>query len=193
MRRPFLFSCALFLSLLMAIPLSARPRVLDMRKKSSSFTNKKLTTDTVKFKQNTTMSNQRFDIQEWHKQYSSIGNRKANVKVSNEGNEKKLKSFEKWHKKDAKIDLNPKERKMANVKNWNQLREVVKASKYSGEAITSPTGRRFNDMVDEITLAEINRFQTVRNDAQSKEGIPVQSVSGSESETPSSPNASKAE
>lgn len=173
--QPFILT--FLIAIVVASSVDARPRNIDLRKRSSLL-GKKVEMNIVRFDKNKSMGNRRFDIKEWHKQYSSLGNKKSHVTVSGESNEKKLKRFERFEKQDADVQLTSNERKMANLKNWNQLREVVKASKYSKDAITSPVGRQFNEMVDEITLGEINRFQTVRNDDRSNREIPVEPLSG---------------
>lgn len=152
--------------------LDARQRALTLQKKSR-VADKKITMPRAEMSERSSLQNKRFGITEWHKQYSSLGRKRAPLTFDGNSSVDKSVQFSTVDRKMAPISVSGKKRKMAEVRNWNRVREAVMVSKYSDE-ITSPVGRHIQDVVDEVSLAQINRFQTVRNSEADKNGIPVQ-------------------
>ncbi|WP_309380093.1 hypothetical protein [Cerasicoccus frondis] len=119
-------------------------------------------------------------FQEWHGTYSSIGDKRMNSLQGRGGKEFATSelSYDNIPRKEAHITLDSDERKMANVQNWNRLRDNVMSHKFSGTELNTPDAKHFSEMVDEVSLRDINRYQFWQN--KTSEGIPVQTAGSTE-------------
>jgi|GEM_PF-6429623 len=153
--------------------LDARPRKLDLSKRSRLSTTP-IEVPKLDNSQRANLADNRFKFTEWHKQYSSIGRKKASVSVEVSAYEDAVLEMGRFERKRASIEVTADKKELAKLRNWNRVREAVMASKFNSVDITSPVGRHIQEMVDEVSLAQINRFQTVRNEPEDEVGIPVQ-------------------
>ena len=160
----------------MVLSMDARPRSVDFKKRSD-FSKKVFEKERANaFEAQSGFQGQRFSIKEWHKRYSPLGRKKAPLDTNNTILTENTIEKKELELDEAPLSTQPKERKMARVHNWNRMREAIVHSKYDKLNITSPVAQHLQDLVDEVSLADINRFQTVRNEPEDSEGIPVESV-----------------
>ncbi len=122
----------------------------------------------------------KIQFKQWHQSFSSIGDKKANSLQTRGGQEFATSqlNYDKIGREEAQISLESDERKMANVQNWNRLRDNVMSHKFSGTELNTPGAQHFSEMVDEVSLRDINRYQFWQNKTDA--GIPVQTA-GSDS------------
>lgn len=119
----------------------------------------------------------RIKFEEWHGSYSSIGDKRADALKTRGGQEFRTGDeieYDTMERKEAHISLDTDERKMATVQNWNRVRDNVISHKFSGTEMNTPEARRFSEMVDEVSLRDINRYQFWKNKTDA--GIPVQTA-----------------
>jgi len=123
---------------------------------------------------NTSLNGNRLQLVEWHSNFNSLGQKRSDMQgmaADLNGNVFDYELMEKDIKSNTMAGGN---RKMARLRNWNYLKENVMAAKFSGSEITSPVGRQFQQLIDEMSLQEVNRFAFSRN--QTDEGIPTSRV-----------------
>lgn len=166
-----------------ALVLDAAPRRLSDLGGSNDLTDKKFNAGDITSPRGDEMfgaDKDRIKFGEWHGTYSSIGDKKANGVQTRGGKEFATSevAYDTIERQEAHITLDSDERKLANVQNWNRLRDNVMSHKFSGTELQTPEARQFSEMVDEMSLQEINRYQFWKN--KTDEGIPVQTA-GSDS------------
>ena len=120
------------------------------------------------------LQNQSFELKEWHGQFSDLGQRRARLSTSRRFDTEvvempdygmqraRIRTTETW--------TGNRER----AQDWNVVREQVMASRFDPQRAKAPGVRQYESMVDQVSLRDINRFQSVRN--QTDDGIPVQDV-----------------
>lgn len=120
----------------------------------------------------------RIKFEQWHGSYSSIGDKRADALKTRGGEEFRSGEIEydTLERKEAHLSLDTDDRKLATVQNWNRVRDNVISHKFSGTEMNTPEAQRFSEMVDEMSLRDINRYQFWQNKTDA--GIPVQ-VAGS--------------
>lgn len=128
--------------------------------------------------QQSTLGGKKVEFSKWHKQFSKLGSKRSSVALKDGGVDKDLKTFSRVSKKTAPLATGATPRKEAHISNWNHVREMILVSKYSQNTITSPVGRRFQMELDELSLRDLNRFQTQRN--KTDDGIPTQRAGGAQ-------------
>ena len=154
------------LAAVVALPLDARVRKIDYGERSK-FEEERAEFDIERPQMNTTLNNSRLHLVEWHSNFSRLGQQRADLRGGTfNGNVMEM-NVQETKLKNTKLSGN--NRRMARLRNWNYLKENVVAGKFSGSEITSPVGRKMQQMVDEVSLQEINRFMFARN--QTDEGI----------------------
>ncbi len=172
-----MFTCLRYLGILvgvacLAVPLDARVRNIDLGTRSNLL-EQKAELDVQRPEMHSTLSGQgqRMEFGQWHREFSSIGNRRSPLDNTplreKEVRSRKMVSFDQME-----MEMNQGNREMAAIRNWNNMREVVMAEKFSRGEITSPQGRKMQQAVDELSLRDFNRYQTMRN--KTDEGVPVQ-------------------
>lgn len=149
----------------------AAPRRVDMGKRSDLLEN------TVNFdtrnphgELDNQFQGKTMDLKEWHGNFSSLGEKKSNLQDDRSRYNRDTVEMGRFDKKTLDLQKSPDSRRMATIGNWNNLKEQVMASKFTNTELKTPEGRRFQQMVDEVSLRDINRFETQRN--MTDEGIP---------------------
>lgn len=176
------FSRLCFFAALSAVALAtldAAPRRLSDLGGSNNLTDKKFDTGINKSPRSDEMfgnDKSRIKFEEWHGSYSNIGDKKADALKTRGGQEFRTNevSYDTLERQEAQISLDADERKMASVQNWNRVRDNVISHKFSGTEMNTPEARRFSEMVDEVSLQDINRYQFWKNKTDA--GIPVQTA-----------------
>jgi len=159
----------------------AAPRRLSSLGESNSLTEKLFDTgDNTKPRGDLMLGDERIKFEEWHGSYSSIGEKRSNVFEQRGGDEFRTEEidYSTLERKEARITLEADERKLANVQNWNTVRDNVMSHKFSGTEMKTPEAQRFSEMVDEVSLRDINRYQFMKNKTDA--GIPVQTAGSGE-------------
>ncbi len=110
------------------------------------------------------------ELQEWHGNFTSLGEKKSTLQDDRSRFNRETVEMDRFDKEKVSFDKSPDNRRMATVSNWNNLKEQVMSSKFTNTELRTPEGRRFQQMVDEVSLRDINRFQTMKN--KTDEGIP---------------------
>lgn len=154
--------------------LDARPRRLDLHKRSQIATSP-IDSPKIDLQKNAEFTDERFDFKKWHKHYSSLGSKKPSIDVEPSVAVDVI-DIERFNFEKSSLAMAADKQKWPKVRDWNRVREAVVASKYRSIDITSPVGRHIQEMVDSVSLAQINRFQSVRNDPEDHTGIPTQQV-----------------
>ncbi|MEM9227019.1 MAG: hypothetical protein AAGA45_03540 [Verrucomicrobiota bacterium] len=165
--------CLFLIMICCLIPalLQARARQIDLGKKSS-FADQTQDMEIQRPEMNNSLGGKRMQLVEWHHNFSSLGRQKADITNQDVRLNGNVLEYGLQEKRTKKMTMSGSNRREAQVRNWNFLKENVMAAKYSGSEITSPAGRRMQQMIDEVSLQEINRFSFERN--MTDEGIPAQ-------------------
>lgn len=131
---------------------------------------------------NSTLSGQRIEFGQWHGSFSSIGGKRAGVTTDSRSTlQQQMASFPMVERKNANIAVDAAERQMASMRNVDQVREMVLARQYADITPKNVQSRTLQDMVDEVSLKDINRFQVHRN--KTDDGIPMQRAGSGEAPT----------
>ncbi len=165
---------ALFLSML-----DAAPRRLSDLGGANNLTDKKFNVGDMSSPRSDEMfgaEKDRIKFENWHGSYSTIGDKRVDSLKTRGGKEfaSDEVEYDMITRKQAQISLDTDERKLANVQNWNRVRDNVMSHKFSGTEMNTPEARRFSEMVDEVSLQDINRYQFWKNKTDA--GIPVQTA-----------------
>lgn len=126
---------------------------------------------------NIRMQSQRVEFGQWHGTFSTIGNKRSNVSTDERFSTTQL-NYPMVERRDAAISMDISERRMAPLRNVDQVRDIVMARQFSDVELRTKEGRALQEMVDEMTLKDINRFQAHRN--KTDEGVPVQQAGSSD-------------
>ncbi|WP_269537251.1 hypothetical protein [Cerasicoccus fimbriatus] len=172
---------ALLASVALAAVADAAPRRLSDLGSSNNLTDKKFDTSTVESPRADEMfgaDKDKINFKEWHGSYSSIGDKRVDALQGRGGKEFATSelNYNNIPRREAQISLESDERKMANVQNWNRLRDNVMSHKFSGTDLNTPDAQHFSEMVDEVSLRDVNRYQFWQN--KTDDGIPVQTAGG---------------
>lgn len=150
----------------------ASPRRVDLGKRSNLLEKKtEFDTRNPRPELNTSLSGTTLEMQEWHSEFSSIGQRKSPLQGEKSPLTEKVMEMDTWEKRNVELKVSPNSRRRATVGNWNNMKEQVMSQKFTHTELRTPEGRRFQQMVDEVSLRDINRFQVVRN--KTDDGIPT--------------------
>lgn len=151
--------------------LDARARKIDLGTRSNLL-EQTVELDVQRPEMHSTLSGQgqRMEFGQWHREFSSIGKRRSPLENTplkeKEVRSRKMVPFERME-----MEMYRDNREMAAIRNWNNMREIVMAEKFSRGEITSPQGRKMQQAVDDLSLRDFNRYQTMRN--KTDEGVPV--------------------
>ncbi|MGE9295260.1 MAG: hypothetical protein ACQKBV_03115 [Puniceicoccales bacterium] len=176
-----------FLGLLLVGALSggalvdAAPRRLSDLGEANSLTDKRFDSgNSTNPRGDLMMGDERIHFQEWHGSYSSIGEKRMDAFKQRGGSEFRSNevAYDMKERQEARISLESDKRKLANVQNWNTVRDNVMSHKFSGTEMDTPDARQFSEMVDEVSLRDINRIMFMKNSTDA--GIPVQRAGSSE-------------
>lgn len=151
--------------------LEGKPRRLSDLGGRSAVENVRFSAPMQDIKMNDRMQGQRVEFGQWHGAFSSIGGKRAGVSTEDRFNSQML-TFANVEHKEAGIAIEAAERQMAPLRNVNQMRDIVIAQDFNKMAPRTVEGRAMQEMVDEMSLKDINRFQVHRN--KTDEGVPVQ-------------------
>lgn len=110
------------------------------------------------------------ELQQWHGNFSSIGRQRSDVAGERSRMNRQTVEMETVERKTVNLPNSSNNRRRADVKNWGNLKEQVMADRFANTELRSPEGRRMQEMVDEVSLRELNRFQSQRN--KTDDGIP---------------------
>jgi len=168
-------------------PLSASPRRVDLGKRADLLEQSKtFDTRNPRPELNTTMNGKTIEMKEWHSEFSSLGQRRSTLQDDRLRLTEEVMEKDNWEKKNVQMQISPQNRRKAKIGNWNNLKEQVMSQKFTGTELRTPEGRRFQQMVDEISLRDINRFQDVKN--KTDDGIPSIKPASGETLTSNSSN-----
>lgn len=170
MKRFFVILGCASLSLSM---LQASTRRADLSKRST------LTEQTSEFnvrnprpEMNSTMGGKTIELKDWHGEFSSLGQKKSSLMDKKSELNGQVQEMDTYEKKNVELQVSSNSRRKATVRNWNNLKEQVMSNKFTNTELKTPEGRRFQEMVDQVSLRDVNRFQSQRN--KTDDGIPVQ-------------------
>ncbi|MEO0795735.1 MAG: hypothetical protein AAFX93_11255 [Verrucomicrobiota bacterium] len=155
--------------------LDAKPRRLSDLGSSNSLTDEKFDVGESSSPRGDRMfGDNRVNFGEWHGTYSSIGEKRMDTLKQRGGKQFSTGevSYDRFERERATISLDTDDRKLATIQNWNTVRDNVMSDKFSNTEMQTPEARKFSEMVDEVSLRDINRFQFMKN--KTDEGIPVQ-------------------
>ncbi|MEM8550239.1 MAG: hypothetical protein AAGF10_05555 [Verrucomicrobiota bacterium] len=159
------------LSCLLPALLLGRARQIDLGKRSS-FAEQTQDMEIQRPEMNNSLGGKRMQLVEWHHNFSNLGRQKASIANQDTRLNGNVLTYDLEEKRTKTMAMSGSNRRDARVRNWNFLKENVMAAKYSGSEITSPAGRKMQQMIDEVSLQDINRFSFERN--MTDEGIPAQ-------------------
>jgi len=165
-----------FLCLVVAV--SASPRRVDHSKRSPLAEQKtEFDTRNPRPEINKRFKGKTMEIQEWHGNFTTLGEKKSPLQDERAPMNREQVKMDKFEKETVDLQKSPDNRRMATIRNWNSLKEQVMSSKFTNTELRTPEGRRFQEMVDELSLRDIQRFVTQKN--VTDKGIPtVQPGSG---------------
>lgn len=156
----------------------AKPRRLTDMGARSPIEGMRFTPQMQDIKTNDRMQAQRVEFGQWHGSFSSIGGKRSAMSTDSRFNSQML-NFPQFERRDAGIAVDAAERQMAPLRNADQVRDIVIASHFDKMAPRTVEGRALQEMVDEMSLKDINRFQVHRN--KTDDGVPVQTAGSGES------------
>ncbi len=113
-------------------------------------------------------------MREWHGKFSTLGQRRSAVSTATDHYPVQVREMGRFRGPRTEISLAPQNQEMAQLRNWNLVRDRVIAHRFSATSVRTPEGKHFQDMVDSMSLRELNRFQAMRN--KTDDGIPVQTA-----------------
>lgn len=168
-----IFIAVLLLTFSGALLCSASPRKVDLGKRSNLL-NKTTEFDTRNPRPeiNSQFEGETIEFKEWHANFNSLGEKKSTLQddrapIKRELSDKKISNL---NDKTVDFQKSPDSRRMATIGNWNNLKEQVMSSKFTNTELRTPEGRRFQEMVDEVSLQDIHRFVSQKN--VTDDGIP---------------------
>ncbi len=151
---------------------SAKPGQIDYGKRSSMEGAKSdLNTDIQTPQMNTSLNGNRLQLVEWHTNFNALGQKRSDLQGKSAELNGGAFDYELMESDVKANTMASGNRKMARLRNWNYMKENVMAGKYMGSEITSPVGRQMQQMIDEASLRDLNRFSFPRN--LTDEGIPA--------------------
>lgn len=151
-----------------ALPLDAGRKKIDYGKRSP-LQDQMTNMDINRPEMNTSLNDNRMQLSDWHSSFSTLGRDKSNLTTNSKAFTGQQVEFEVKQHKLKNSKMAPGNRKIAGVSNWNYIKDNVMAGKFNGSEITSPAGRKMQQLVDEVSLQEVNRFMFGRN--KTDEGI----------------------
>ena len=120
------------------------------------------------------LADKRFPMKEWDKHFSPLGQKRAAINVEADGKKKRFdtqvrempvkeKKLARWNRKIADLE------KRARIQTSDTAEKIAAARTY--DMLLQDT-RHFEELGEEVSLRDINRFQFRRN--RSDDGIPVE-------------------
>jgi len=112
------------------------------------------------------------DLKEWNKTFSPLGQRRAPFDVNDSFNSKMIEpEIQEFSLKDREISI--MDGRQAHIESWGRMWDRKEVGKYANAPVASMDhGPRIEDMGNEPSLRDINRFQFRENRADGP--IPVQ-------------------
>ncbi len=113
-----------------------------------------------------------FPTSRFRQETSPLGQQRADLSPRNTAGIDPSGRFEttRLPRQDARWSTEARPRQMAPGGNWNTIRENVVSHHFSNTDLRTPESRQMQEMVDAISLQQLNRFTTVRNSVS--DGIP---------------------
>lgn len=170
----------LVFTLTLCLSLEARSRALDLKKRSSLNTQEPVAMSEADILKTSGFQGKRFEITQWHKKYSSIGRKRAGFSTDDNAYADAVVEMQRKELEKSSFKMTVSKSKSARIRNWNQMREAVMASNYQNIETQILDGAHIQEIIDQVSLAQINRFQTVRNQPGDEDGIPVQAAAENE-------------
>lgn len=156
-----------------SLSLSAQVRQLNLGNRSN-LTDKKAPAEVQQPMMNQRFSGQTMDMREWHGQFSTLGQRRSAISTESDRYPVRVRDMGRFRAPRTEITLAPQNQDMAQLRNWNLVRDRVIAHRFATTSVRTPEGKHFQEMVDTMSLRELNRFQAMRN--KTDDGIPVQTA-----------------
>lgn len=142
-------------------------------RKASAIQKKRVETGTIKTDSKAAQTQQRFPLQSWSKYFSSVGGKRASVKMSPEEQKKITKTQLKTEIRNKKTSRFSKQRarleKNSGISSSDKAIVVEDSQTYAMQ-LQNPA--LFRELGKHLSLQDINRFQFRRN--HSNASIPVQ-------------------
>lgn len=168
---------ALVLAICVAtLALEAKPRRLSDLGDRSNVQTMRFAPPMKDIKTHDSMQARRVEFGQWHGTFSSIGEKRSGISTSDQFASQMM-NYPQVEHRSAGIAVEAGMRQMAPLRNMDQVRDIVIASHFDKMSPRTVEGRALQEMVDEMSLKDINRFQAHRN--KTDVGIPVQTA-GSE-------------
>lgn len=162
--------------------LDAKPRRLSDLGNRAAVESVRFSAPSKDLQMNTNLSGQRIEFGQWHGSFSSIGGKRSGITTDNRfRNQGEMVSFPMVERQNSGIAVEASERRMAPLRNVDQIRDIVIANDFDKMAPRTVEGRALQEMVDEVSLKDINRFQVHRN--KTDDGVPVQRAGSSDAPT----------
>jgi hypothetical protein len=169
-----IFLCALsaLTSCLVAGEITKSPLEATGRQ-ASAIQSKRVTTSTLQTDSKTALTQQRFPMQSWSKHFSSVGGKRANVKMASKEPKTITKTQFKTEIRDRKSSRFSKQRarveKNSGISSSDKALIVEDSQTYAMQ-LQNPA--LFRELGKHLSLQDINRFQFRRN--HSSGAVPVQ-------------------
>lgn len=158
--------------LLIAATADAKPRRLsDLGQMSWLGDSEAQTPNAMEFEMASGFDRETISFKQWHGEFNSIGKRRAGISTQNEFEASTLEQ-PMFRTRKAPVSMDARPSKMARTLNVDEVRENVISNRFRTTDLKTAEGRRFQDLVDEMSLRDIHRFQGQRN--KRDDGIPVQ-------------------
>ena len=163
-------------SLLLTFASSIDARIRKIRySKRSQVIEQKFDYQVNKAAQSPAFNKETIQFKEWHKKFTPMARKQSGLGNKTSSIQQQTIEYAPAPQKVVRLSISPHSRKHANAQSWNQLREQIAAERFEQAEISSPQGRQFQDIVDEVSLRDVNRFQFMKN--KTDDGIPVEKVS----------------
>jgi len=175
-RTPFIALWVFALSLASTLLVGGPSGVENLGKRETGLSNKRVEPRMWQSQRNTALMQKTFPIQEWDKHFSSVGSKRAPIRMS-EARGKKI--FETNTKTFPKKDFNRSRwnqhfaelHQQARISTDGKARKIADRQLYN---MMLHDARKYEDMGEKLSLRDINRYQFRHN--RSDEAVPVQAA-----------------
>ncbi|MGF1452474.1 MAG: hypothetical protein ACFB21_10420 [Opitutales bacterium] len=161
----------LLICVLATLVLDARPRTLNDLGGRSDLSDQVKPKDVKETEMAEGFEN-RIDFQDYHTKFSEIGTRRTSLLERDPANlNTEVQKMDRFPSRRGRWSTDQRyDSERVEVRDWNRLREDMFSHQFSRTELRTPEARRIQDMVDRISLQELNRFTAIRN--QMTDGVP---------------------
>ncbi len=108
------------------------------------------------------------ELVEWHKKYTPLAKRKSGVRGRRSKSYDSVVETKPVEKDVVSLSVSPHNPKHARVGRWSQLREDVYGDEVALSEVRTPEGKRFQEIVDTVSLRDVGGFDFKKNGGQSR-------------------------